>query len=336
MNLSLSQTLNSILTKASGQLIQDLCEKDEWKAIGKAIETVGEMSYETEKIRLQNRRELTIITNPNNTTSVHPIEGFKWRNPEVKNDYSVEPLVSADTERYELAIQLVVWANDYIQLDEYSTAIMYLDRSISEEKTALGYYARGLCYYELNIYDKALEDFENTLRFNNDNDLNGEIYKMRSAIFLQQKKYRESLNSLNIYKNSYYRFDDSLPFVYSAMAYNKSELNDFTGAISDYTTAIRLFDNKRRLTTSERESLGFFNLEMGIVRALRLDDYQNALNDINASINWDGEVGRAYFVRGIIKYKLGFYDNMCSDFDIANELGFSTVSMAEVYNKHCE
>jgi tetratricopeptide (TPR) repeat protein len=105
---------------------------------------------------------------------------------------------------------------------------------------------------------------------------------------------------------------------------NKRYLNDFEGAISDYTLAIKIRPDYYK---------AFFN--RGYAKLL-LDDYQGAIDDYTMTIKYDNYntefSNMAIGNRGIAKLYLG--QDGCTDIKKAIELG--NKSVLEAYNEYCK
>jgi len=97
-------------------------------------------------------------------------------------------------------------------------------------------------------------------------------------------------------------------FTYFQRAYVKDKLKDYYGAISDYSKAIELDPD---------DADTYFN--RGIAKA-NLKDYYGAISDYSKAIELDPDYGGAYSNRGVAKTKLKDYYGAISDDSRAIEL----------------
>ena len=110
-------------------------------------------------------------------------------------------------------------------------------------------------------------------------------------------------------------------FAYWSRGNTKEKLEDYYGAIQDYTKAIEL-DPKEAYYYGSR----------GYVKG-ELEDYYGAIQDFSKSIELNPEYAGAYFNRGIAKYNLGDYRGAIQDYTKAIELD---PKYASAYNNRGE
>ena len=96
---------------------------------------------------------------------------------------------------------------------------------------------------------------------------------------------------------------------YTSRGDDKYNLEDYSGAIADYTKAIEL------------------NQEVNYAYAMRgaskyfIDSYSSAIKDLNKAIELDPEDSYSYYFRGLAKESLGYSNGACSDWEKSAELG---------------
>ena len=90
----------------------------------------------------------------------------------------------------------------------------------------------------------------------------------------------------------------------------KYDLQDFRGAIQDYSKAIEL---------DPSYAVAYFN--RGNAK-YDLQDYIGAIQDYSKAIELDPSYFKAYYNRGITKYFLNDIDGACLDWSKAGELGY--------------
>ncbi|MGD0710405.1 MAG: tetratricopeptide repeat protein [Bacteroidales bacterium] len=101
----------------------------------------------------------------------------------------------------------------------------------------------------------------------------------------------------------------------------KASQKNYTGAISDYNTAIEL-DPKYGMAY-------FFR---GAAKA-QTSDYKGAIADFDKATEINPKHGLAYFYRGVAKMSVGNKDGACSDWNKASDLG--TNSANEYIKDYC-
>ena len=114
-------------------------------------------------------------------------------------------------------------------------------------------------------------------------------------------KEEESIDLCNIILG----LDKSSHLAYFYRAYAKSKLKDYTGAIFDYTQAIKI---------SSDHSLYYFN--RGIAKR-DLEDYNGAISDYTKAIKIKPNDTEAYINRGIAKRQIDDYIGAISDYTTA-------------------
>ncbi|MFZ1633768.1 MAG: tetratricopeptide repeat protein [Chitinophagales bacterium] len=105
---------------------------------------------------------------------------------------------------------------------------------------------------------------------------------------------------------------------------NKRNLNNFTGAISDYSEAIKLRPDYVKAFNNR----GFAKMQ--------IDDYSGAISDFTSAIKYDNYntefTNMAFGNRGIAKLAIG--QDGCADLRKAMELGNKSVT--QIYNEFCK
>ena len=101
----------------------------------------------------------------------------------------------------------------------------------------------------------------------------------------------------------------------------KSYIQDYRGAISDFTSAIERDHNNAN-----------YIYNRGAIKR-RLQDFSGAVYDFTIAINIDPKDAEFYYNRGEAKFQLGQNDSGCIDFGKAEELGSKDASEAK--RKYC-
>ncbi len=87
----------------------------------------------------------------------------------------------------------------------------------------------------------------------------------------------------------------------------KETINDYHGAIADYTKIIELIPLS-----------AYHYMERGKLK-YKLEDYPNAIKDFDKTLEIDNKYFSAYYYRGSSKIKLGDKDGACLDWKQANQ-----------------
>ena len=96
---------------------------------------------------------------------------------------------------------------------------------------------------------------------------------------------------------------------YNQRAKNRVKLDDYKGAISDFTKAIEIDPKFVRAYVNRGEA------------RIDVHDLQGAILDFNQAIVIDPEMADAYYSRGYTKILLGQKQSGCKDLETAQELG---------------
>ena len=126
-------------------------------------------------------------------------------------------------------------------------------------------------------------------------------------------------NGVNIGDNELENVDEQVSNLVEDYYLNgiaKANLQDYIGAISDYTIAIEL-DPKDAETYFCRGDA-----------KQKLQDYRGAISDYSKVIELDPKRAEAYVWRGIAKLNLGQKDGWCLDLSKAGELGYEDAYVA--------
>ena len=122
---------------------------------------------------------------------------------------------------------------------------------------------------------------------------NNELVKERSGVVISDKGYYSNCSASN------------------GRSYAKYDLDDYTGAIQDYSKAIEINPNDAKAYIGRGAAKD------------DLEDYRGAIQDYNKAIEINRNDARAYIVRGLAKLQLGDKDGACLDWSKAGELGDS-------------
>jgi len=138
----------------------------------------------------------------------------------------------------------------------------------------------------------------------------------------------EYLESIKLYTKAIENYPTEDNYLKAEAYYNrginKRNLDNFTGAISDYTEALKL----------RPDYVKAFN-NRGYAK-MQIDDYNGAISDFTSAINYDNYNSEftymAFGNRGIAK--LAIDQEGCADIKKAMELGSKSVT--QIYNEYCK
>jgi tetratricopeptide (TPR) repeat protein len=278
---SVSQSPLSILGKAGGQLIQDLSKNNEWKSIGKAFETAGDMKYEMEKIKAQNTHEIIIKTNPEQTTRVYPAEGYKWVNQNNTYDYNVKKIEDRDVENNKTVDELLQKGMNCLLRGDINSALNLFSQSIEINPTPLAYFLRSITYSATGKFENALEDVGTTLNYDVSDEFFYFIYSAKSTIYQSMGKNEEVINQCN-----------------KALKLLQQSASE---TLSDAGNYCRIYNSRGQAESN-------------------LGNSQNALDDLNLSIKMCPHEPMGYFDRAAINAQNNKFNEAISDLDMAENM----------------
>lgn len=218
----------------------------------------------------------------------------------------------------DLSIKIIHTSNWNLAIERTSSDLKVNPNSI----TAL--YFRGIAYYELKEYGKAILQFDKILELDH---LNYDALKQKANCLYSLENYKDAIpifTRLLLFNSEDFQ-------VYLKRARAKYFLEDYSGALQDCNQAI-IYSSKNLVGTSQLwiSSSYCFRGEVKI----RLLDGEGALNDFNKAIEIDSSNGIAYFERGKLR-ALVFDDkeNGCLDLSRAGDLGVDVYDFISVFCK---
>ena len=139
--------------------------------------------------------------------------------------------------------------------------------------------------------------------------LTADFYLKRAELYVDLEQYD---NALKDYESAIQIAPDQL-ILYEGRANIHFLMGDYNDAISDYN---------RFLSKTDKSDLKSYAVAIGNrgFCYFSMEDYENALRDLNECIQYDPEYAWAYFTRGQIYQALERYDEAKADYDKANEL----------------
>jgi tetratricopeptide (TPR) repeat protein len=224
-------------------------------------------------------------------------------------------------------------------------------------ETQLGNYSFAICYFDsaLRLHPKEADYFVNRgIAFQRDQQVSKAILDFKKALALNPHqataKYNLSLlstgdSSKEAMLDSALSDNATLPYIYAEKALDKMQAGNYTGALRDYTEAIRLdatepayFLNRGLAHEKLKNYAAAYN---DYTQALRLDEhfekawlnrgnvlmrqqlYKEAIEDYTSALLFNNQYALAYYNRAIAYQKLQQLNKACVD-----------IRQAEAYGKH--
>ncbi|WP_052754366.1 tetratricopeptide repeat protein [Calothrix sp. 336/3] len=227
---------------------------------------------------------------------------------------------------------------------------------LSPEKQTLLYFYRGRAYLALQEYQKAASDFSQVIQLNpkldssyiRKIDLDNFVSDTYNLFYIWALVDRNRpINLIKDYKNLPFKTIFTI-YAYALRGSARSGLNDYQGALSDYTQAIKL-DPKffgayvsrgmiQDALNNPQKALADFNQAFRLVpkysnayqeqqaylgrgsTRVTLKDLQGALTDANQVIKINAKYAPAYAFRGAVKRRLKDFRGAIADTNQAIEL----------------
>jgi tetratricopeptide (TPR) repeat protein len=208
--------------------------------------------------------------------------------------------------------------------------------SLDEDFTALDYSNRGVAYTNLQLYEKAIADYDQSIRLDSTNP---HAYANRANAYYYLRRYEEAIED----NNYAIQLDPDLANAYNNRGNVYRDLHRDEEALADYDRAIlidpldslahsnrgTLFDRLERYDEAIRDHTHAIRLDPSNAKAhsnrarvfLSTDRYQEALNDCDKALQLDPTLHKTYALRGDANYKLHRYENALNDFSHAIDSG---------------
>jgi tetratricopeptide (TPR) repeat protein len=220
----------------------------------------------------------------------------------------------------------------------YQDTLHEVPRSISldEEFTSLDYSNRGVAYTNLQLYEKAVADYDQSIRLDSKNP---HAYANRANAYYYLRRYEEAIED----NNYAIQLDPGLALAYNNRGNVYRDLHRDEEALADYDRAIQveptdsltysnrgtLFDHLQRYEDSIRDHTRAIQLDPNNAKAysnrakvfLASNRFQEALNDCNTAIQLDPTLDKTYALRGAVNHRLGHDLQALADFDYAIDSG---------------
>ena len=170
-----------------------------------------------------------------------------------------------------------------------------------EPLNAEEYLGKGLGWYELKDYQKAIQNYDKALELA---PRNINLYYNRGIVKGKLQDYPRAIQDYD----KAIELDHKNISAYINRGIAKSNLRDYTGAISDYNKAIEL----------DPQNAAAYNNRGNAKK--NLGDYTAAIEDYNKAIMLEPKYANAYNNRGVSKKNAKNYASAITDYDKAIEL----------------
>ena len=203
----------------------------------------------------------------------------------------------------------------YYQIDEKILNIFNEAININPDDP-FAYYNRGRVYFELQKYNKALEDYDKAIEIDTENHHG---YKYKSIVYYNLKQYDKALEELNIAieKNP----EDPFLFYYSSLIYDIQGRPQL--AILNISRAIRIFPN------------GIWEQPITTIPDMIINDGFYSWTITQSDIDLSGKeiirLSDLYIQLGNFLRKENYITSMCENYKKACDLGD-----CEMFNRYCK
>jgi tetratricopeptide (TPR) repeat protein len=170
-------------------------------------------------------------------------------------------------------------------------------------------------------YEKSIAYMDSAIAINPNNHL---YYSIKA----------EDYYNLENYKNAIFFCNKSISLnakndIYFIRALSKSKLEDYRGAIEDYTKVVPILIQLKEKNARIAEA---FTNRAGC--KLAINKTQEAIIDCNTALKYDKEFSRAYYAKGIAYISIDDIENGCKNLTKAGELGLEEAY--ELIKEYCK
>jgi tetratricopeptide (TPR) repeat protein len=248
----------------------------------------------------------------------------------------------------------------YEKMSFFHLRLNYFDNAIKEcniglaleqndrEITISLFLVRSQSFYLKDQYDEAIKDFKTILSYNPNESIGSMTYLNLASSLVKIKKNDEAITYLEECLKKYPNFLLGM----NNLAYRYSEKGEYLKSLELYERGLKLAqelksneDGKVNFSKkligekgSDKISLGLIYNNMGFVK-YKLKRYDQALIDINKSIELYPENSYVYRNKALVYIDLKSMDKACIEIEKSIELGFTKQYGNEVFelkNKHCK
>jgi tetratricopeptide (TPR) repeat protein len=164
---------------------------------------------------------------------------------------------------------------------------------------------KGHLKENINDYSKAMRHYNRAIRFNKQSVL---AYWRRARVHYNNDKFDKSILDLD----KGIQIDSAFNSGYGDRGNAKEMLEDYQGAINDYSTAIDFCEIEPNRPSTPKENFFYYR-----ARAYQhIPDPIAAIKDLDSAIFYWDSFSRAIWMRAQIKTKLGRFDEAMADYKL--------------------
>lgn len=191
----------------------------------------------------------------------------------------------------------------YYFLKEYNKAISDYGKAIEiNPEFEIAYNNRGSAYRNLEEYYKAILDYSKAIEINS---IYSNAYHNRGIVYLNLKEYNNAIFDFS--KTIEINPEYSTAYIYRGIVYE--DLEEYNKAISDFSKAIEI---------NPDDAIAYFNRGVAYKNS---KEYSKAISDYSKAIEINPNEAETYYNRGIAYYILKMTSKACEDIKIAFSLG---------------
>jgi tetratricopeptide (TPR) repeat protein len=190
----------------------------------------------------------------------------------------------------------------YYDIKDYNKAINDYSKAIElNPDDAKTYFYRGNAYGRIEDYDKAINDFSKAIELNPDY---AEAYNNRGNAYNKIKNYNKAINDYS----KAIELNPDLAVAYNNRGVAYAEIEDYDKAINDYSKAIELNPDDAKVYYNRGHAYN------------KIKDYNKAINDYSKAIELNPDYADTYNNRGNAYVAMEDYDKAINDYSKAIEL----------------
>ncbi|MEZ5197050.1 MAG: tetratricopeptide repeat protein [Bacteroidales bacterium] len=201
--------------------------------------------------------------------------------------------------------------------------VLLIGFSSCRQNSPQHFFKNGSAKYQLKDYSGAIKDLSEAITLDPDY---ADAYYVRAICHSELSQTDQALNDFN----KVIELDPGFKDAYVNRAfYVKEKKGDYEGAILDYNKFIELNTNGDNAFALNNR--GFSKYKLGL--------FEEALTDVDKSIQFDPKNAFAYKNRALIFIEMDSINKVCSDLNRAIELGFTQNygnEASDLQRQYCE
>lgn len=211
----------------------------------------------------------------------------------------------------------------FSSLGKYKEAVQDFTKILEIDKNyRAAYVERGIAYFNLQLYDKALSDYQQAWKIKEDKF----VYNNLGVVKEKQQAYKEAM----LYYNKALALDSTYKVAQDNKAALSKIMSEYAPAAGFEMSAKDYFERGYKLisTGDYQGAVNYYDKALQLDRnyknaydyrayaKMALGKLQDALDDLNKSADLSNSAW-TYNQRGLVKFKMNFFDEALTDFDKA-------------------